>query len=153
MSKIEIIKCFVLTILIVLSLLFQLGILGLVWAAVINSFTSLYINTYFSAKEIAYSAKNQLKDISPMFLISIFMGVIVHVVGKVLPDNSLIKLFCQIIIGILVYIVVCKTAKIQELNTVYQMIQNLLKKYKLVPNKKVLLGDSEYVNGKVRRVK
>lgn len=134
---IEVVKCFVLTLLIALSLLFQLGIIGLVWAAVINSYTSLYINTYFSAREIAYSAKSQLKDIIPMFLISIFMGIVVYLVGKVLPDNHVIKLFCQITIGVIVYIVFCKLAKIQELNTIFRMIQDLLMKYRFVPYKKI----------------
>ncbi|EGQ27589.1 O-antigen repeat unit transporter [Sporosarcina newyorkensis 2681] len=132
---IEIVKCIVLTILIGLSLLLQLGIIGLVWAAVINSYTSLYINTYFSAKEIDYSAKRQLNDIFPMFLISICMGIFVHLTGNVLPDNHFIKLICQICIGVVFYIVVCKIAKVRELNMIYQISRDILKKYQPVPSK------------------
>ncbi|WP_301109833.1 lipopolysaccharide biosynthesis protein [Sporosarcina sp.] len=124
---IEVVKCVVLTILIGLSLLFQLGIMGLVWAAVINSYTSLYINTYFSAKEIDYSAKNQLKDIFPLFLISLSMGIAVYFTGNALPDNYLIKLICQISMGIVFYIVVCKIMKVRELNMIYQLIRGILK--------------------------
>ena len=150
---IEVIKCFVLTILIALSLLFQLGIIGLIWAAVINSYIALYINTYFSAREIDYSAKNQLKDILPMLLISIFMGIVVYLVGSVLPDNHFIKLICQISIGAVVYIVACKAVKIQELDTIYRIVQDLLKKYKLVPFNKKRLDNSKYINKEIERIK
>ena len=37
--------------------------MGLIWAAVLSSFIDLFINSYFSAREIAYSTKEQLKDI------------------------------------------------------------------------------------------
>lgn len=134
---IEIVKCVVLTILIALSLLFKLGILGLVWAAVINSYISLYINTYFSAREIAYSAKSQLKDISPMFVISIGMGIGVYFIGKVVPDNDFIKLGTQISTGILLYVGISKLSGIAELNTLVQLSRDLLKKFRMPPFKKV----------------
>ena len=66
---IEVIKKAVLTILIILALIFKLGIMGLIGAAVVNSYISLFINTYFSAREIAYSAKEQMKDLLPVFVL------------------------------------------------------------------------------------
>lgn len=128
---IEIIKKAVLTILLILSLLFDFGIFGLIIAAVLNSYISLFINTYFSAKEIAYSAKNQLSDILPILIISIIMGIFVYLVGVILPSNHLIKIFCQIIIGFMVYIAASKIAKIKEFYIAYNMILSLIMRHKL----------------------
>jgi len=136
---IEIIKCFILTILIGLSLLFELGIIGLVVAAVLNSYISLFINIYFSSREIAYSAFEQIKDILPVFILSIVMGIIVNLVEYILPGNQFIRMLAQISIGVVLYIVGCRLAKIQELVTIYHLLQSLYLRIKLFlfKNKKV----------------
>ncbi|WP_419957287.1 lipopolysaccharide biosynthesis protein [Psychrobacillus psychrotolerans] len=126
----EIIKKFVVTALIILSLYFNLGIIGLIGTAIISSFLSIFINTYYSAKLIDYSTKNQVKDLVPIFFISIIMGIVVHLVGYLLPDNYLIKLISQIFIGIALYILISRVLRIQELNTVYDLITPVLKKIK-----------------------
>ena len=43
------------------------------------------------------------------------MGVIVYLLGKILPSNNLMKLIIQIGIGFIIYIVGCKLARVQEL--------------------------------------
>lgn len=48
-----------------------------------------------------------------------------------LPDNNLVKLVVQIFIGVVTYIGVSKIAKIEELNTVYDLFASVLKKEKL----------------------
>lgn len=128
--RIEILKKTVLTILIVLSLVFDLGIIGLISAAVLSSYIALYINTYFSAREIDYSAKEQLKDLLPVFLLSIVMGVIVISIGSVLSVNHSMKLMIQIGIGIVIYVVGCKLARVEELSTIYRMLIVLVRQIK-----------------------
>lgn len=122
----EIIKAVAISVLITLSLIFGLGIMGLIWTAVISSFISLFINTYYSSRLIDYSAKTQLMDLAPMFIISIIMGLVVHLVGYALPYNHIIKLICQICIGIFVYIFLCKIFRIKELKNFYQLIYQLI---------------------------
>ena len=143
---IEIIKKSVLTILIVVSLLFELGIIGLIGAAVLNSYISLFINTYFSAKEISYSAKEQMKDLVPIFIISIFMGLVVFMFGKVLPLTYFWLLIVQVIIGISIYILLSKLARISELGILYQMIFEIFMKARTAMQKissRKTLGGSE----------
>ena len=122
----EIVKKVMITLLISLSLFLNLGIMGLIWTAIIDSFISLFINTYFSARLIDYSTKDQLKDLAPMFLISILMGVVVFLVGYILPDLYFIKLICQILIGILVYIIVSRIFRIKQLMDLYQLIHPII---------------------------
>ncbi|MBE1556489.1 lipopolysaccharide biosynthesis protein [Sporosarcina limicola] len=131
---IEIISKTILTILIVLSLWFELGIIGLIGAAVLSTYINLCINAYFSAREIAYTGKEQLMDLLPIYLISISMGIVVYMVGEVLPSNPYVELFCQVSIGVVIYISACKLARVQELNTVYRMIWALVMKIKSALN-------------------
>lgn len=135
--KLEIIKKAVLTLFIVLSLLFGLGIIGLIVAAVVNSFIALLINTHYSAREINYSMKDQMKDLLPIFLISVVMGAIVYSIGNVLLTNDVVKIIIQIILGLLIYITVTKFAKIQELNELFYLVLQLFKKMKMtfLPNR------------------
>jgi O-antigen/teichoic acid export membrane protein len=128
----EIIKKTVLTLLIVMSLLWGLGIVGLIGATVINSYISLFINAYYSSREIDYSAKEQLRDLMPVFLITLFMGVIVSVSGLIITENHFIKLIFQICIGLVVYVTVSKLAKVQELWIVYRLISSIFTKLKVL---------------------
>ncbi|WP_252503973.1 lipopolysaccharide biosynthesis protein [Sporosarcina sp. Marseille-Q4943] len=126
----EIIKKSILTVLIILSLLFGFGIIGLIWSSVIHSFISFLINSYFSAREIEYSSKEQIKDLLPSFLISLIMGITVFQLGTIIDENNLLQLICEITIGIAIYITISKILRIQELNTLYQMALPLFKKMK-----------------------
>lgn len=126
----EIVKKSLLTILIVLSLLFEFGIIGLIWTAIIYSFVSFSINSYFSAREIDYSSIEQIKDVLPSFIISFMMGIVVSEFGRIVGGNHLLQLVCQITIGIVVYITTSKIFKIQELDTLYHMTLPLFKKIK-----------------------
>ena len=108
-----------------------LGIKGLLWAAVFNSFISYFVNSFFSVKLLDYSTKEQIKDVMPSFIASIFMGITVYFSGLFLPTNYIIKLIAEIIIGCLSYIGISKIAKIEELNIVYDLIGLLLKKIRL----------------------
>ena len=131
----EVVKKAVLTILIVLSLLFGLGILGLIWAAIINSFVSLLINATFSAKEVDYSTREQLKDLLPVFILTIVMGLVVHKVGDLLPTGHLLVLVAQVVTGIVFYTGVSKLLKVDELNLIYQLVKPSLKNIKQLINK------------------
>jgi len=127
----EIIKKTLLTVLIALSLWMKLGIIGLICAAVLDSFIAFGINTFFSGREISYSTKEQIKDLTPIFIVSFIMGAFVYYIGQVIPASNFIIIVCQISIGIIIYVLLCKLARIKELNTVYNLLFPLLRMVKL----------------------
>ncbi|MCM3639276.1 lipopolysaccharide biosynthesis protein [Sporosarcina luteola] len=128
--QMEIIKKSLLAILIVLSLVFGFGIIGLIWTSVISSFVSFLINSYYTSREIEYSSIEQIKDLLPSFLISFMMGFVVFEVGRFMDGNDLLQLISQITIGIAIYIIISKILRVQELNTLYQMVLPVVKKVK-----------------------
>jgi len=64
----------------------------------------------------------------PIFIVSVLMGTLVYFSGTMLPDNYFIKLVVQIFVGIVTYTGINKITKIEELNTVYDLLRSLFKK-------------------------
>lgn len=127
----EIIKISIGLIAIIIVMFFRFGIIGLLWATVLNSYVAYFINSYFSAKLVDYSTKQQIKDILPIFIISILMGFIVYISGLVLPENNTIKLIVEIIVGSLSYISISKIAKIEELNTFNDLLGSIFRRIRV----------------------
>lgn len=125
--KVEIIKKVVGIILIAIVLLNKLGVVGLLVVAVINSYISYFINSFYSSYLLNYSTLEQLIDILPVWIISIFMGIIVWLSKFVLPDIEFVKLALQIIIGIFAYLTMCRLCKIKELDTVIGVFKSIFK--------------------------
>lgn len=128
--RLEIIKKVVGLSLIAIVLLLKHEIIYLLWVAVLDSYISYFINSYYSAELLSYSTIEQIKDITPTFIISMTMGITVYLSKALLPNNNLIKLIIQIIIGVVVYVVLCKIGKIGELNTMNELLRSILKNKK-----------------------
>ena len=109
-------------------LLFKMGIMGLLWAAVLNSFIAYFINSYYSAELLSYSTKEQIKDIIPIFTVSILMATLVYISGMMVSNNSFVKLVSQSFVGVIVYVGLSKIARIDELNTIYDLLGLVFKR-------------------------
>ena len=126
----EIIKTIVPTVLIFIVFWMDWGITALVATVVLDSHISLFINIYFSGREISYSVKEQIQDLLPIYAISLAMGAIVYGIGGFLPFSNLPTLLCQIGIGVVLYILISKLFKIQEFDTVLDLLVPVIKKIK-----------------------
>lgn len=124
--KLEIIKKSVLSLLILFAVLLETGIVGLIGAAIINSFISLFINMHYSGREISYSFLKQIKDLLPIFFSSIVMSLIIHFVSSYLFGIYFIDLLIEILIGIVTYIIVSKLIKVDAFNDVYKVISKFI---------------------------
>lgn len=128
--KLEIIKKVVGLTLIAVVLLLKQGIIYLIWVAVMDSYISYFINSYYSAEMLSYSTIEQIKDITPTFIASVVMGIIVYYSGLILPNNNLVKLTIQIILGAGIYACICKTLKIGEFKAMNELLRSILKNRK-----------------------
>lgn len=126
--SLEILKITIGSILIFIAIWMEIGIVGLVAVVIMNSYISLFINTYFSGREISYSVKEQLKDLVPVYLITLTMGAAVYVAGMILPESNFLRMTLQIALGISFYIIACRVFKIKELKIIVELIFPLIKK-------------------------
>ena len=104
--KLEIIKKLLGVLLIFLSIPF--GVYAVAASVVVMSILSTVINSIPNIRYIGYSLREQILDVSPYYIMSIIMSIIVYTVGNVLPFKLILcKLLLQIAIGIGVYLLQC----------------------------------------------
>jgi O-antigen/teichoic acid export membrane protein len=81
------------------------GIIGIVWGQVIVSLLTYAINSYYTGKFIDYSIFDQIKDIIPYFLYTIFMGLMVYLINFIGLSSDLILLTVQVLTGMIIYFI------------------------------------------------
>lgn len=123
--KLEVIKK-VLGISILIVMVFY-GVYAIAWGGVVESIIAAFINAYPNRKLLDYSYKEQLKDIIPSLLLSIFMGGIVYSISFLMLGNW-VTLLLQIVIGIIIYIVLAYFLKLECFSYLCNTLRELVKK-------------------------
>ena len=124
--KLEIIKKVNTTIAIFIGLPF--GIYGLLIGKVISSYIALFINTWYTAKFLDYTIKEQVLDVIKVLVLSIPMVLILTGVLLFQPVESLIMLLGYILFSILVYLITNLFFRTTIVNTLVEMVNPYLPK-------------------------
>lgn len=74
---------------------------------------AFFLNSYYTGKSLGYTSWKQLKDIAPSYGISFLIAISVYFL-KFLPISNWIILPIQIIVGAVVFFLVCETTKLEE---------------------------------------
>ena len=102
-----------------------IGIFPMLYASIITSAISYFLNSYFPGKLLGYTSWMQLKDISMSFVVTISMAAIVFFL-KYLPLSSWIILPIQITVGLLVFFILCKLTKLEEYNEMLKIVKPII---------------------------
>ena len=78
--KIEIIKKLLITISVILT--FSYGIESMIIGYIVVSYVSFFINTYYAKQFINYGAIDQIKDLIPIFMLSLVMATCIYVIDN-----------------------------------------------------------------------
>ena len=125
--KLEIIKKVIAFTLLFITI--NISVEAIACSVLITTFTSQIINSWPNRKLLNYRYLEQLKDILPNLLLSLFMGVCVYLVSFLgLPD--IITLVLQISLGVIIYIICSKIFKIDSFSFVCEIIKSYLHKEK-----------------------
>lgn len=127
--KIEIIKKVTESIILVISIPF--GIYAIVWAAIICSIISSFINAYPNIKLIDYSLQEQSKDIFPSLLLSFVMGTVVYTI-QWFELSEMLTIVCQVIVGIILYFGLAKIFKLECFTYLVLTLKERFKRNKLL---------------------
>lgn len=120
------------TISISLTLVATFVLKNVMWVVIFYLFhtlCSLMCFMYFSNKYIGYKFKEQLKDIIPSIIISIFMCIVIRVL-YLLDINNIALLIIQVISGGLVYLSTAKILKFDQLNQILHVFKYVSKSKK-----------------------
>lgn len=122
--RLEIIKKSILTIFIVLAIVFETGVIGLIGAAIANSYISLFINMYYSGREVTYTYAKQLTDLLPAFLSAVMMSGIIFLTNNFMSGIYFVDLLLQILLGISIYLFLSWLFRIEEFSEIWYILKN-----------------------------
>jgi O-antigen/teichoic acid export membrane protein len=110
--KLEVIKKIIAIPTIVTGVFF--GIKLMIVGMMVNTLIAYYLNSYWSGVKIGYSFKQQVKDILPSFFLALSMGVLVYLLGELLPFSYPVNLIIQIVFGGLFILVISEVTKFRD---------------------------------------
>jgi len=122
--KLEIIKKAITIVVIIISIKF--GILGLIYGNVFTSLFAFFINTHFSGKFINFSTFEQIKNITPIILLSIVTGLLVMVLytfTERLLQYDFLNIIINGIIGMIFYVIISYLFKVNSLIEIINIIK------------------------------
>ena len=120
--KLEIVKKVIGLLIIAVSIPF--GIYVLAWGAVLSGIISSFINAYPNKKLLNYSYLEQIKDVLPMLLLSLVMGVFVYLI-IFLNFNMYIEIILQVGLGVIVYLLLALLFKLESLKYLVDTVKAL----------------------------
>lgn len=107
---------------IVLCITVPMGIIAMCYGSLISSIICLVWNTHYTKKLIGYGFFAQMKDLLPIILHALVMGLIVVIVEHFMPTLWL-KLIVGVLTGILYYIAGAYVMKFPEMNELLSILK------------------------------
>ncbi|MEG0449822.1 MAG: lipopolysaccharide biosynthesis protein [Lysinibacillus sp.] len=115
--------------LIILGITISFGVYMMVLGLFIGGLLSTFINAYPNLKLLNYSIQEQWKDIMPSFLLSVVMGIVVYNI-KWIGKSEIETMSVQIFVGIVVYVGLAKTFKLECLTYLLLTLKDMLRRKK-----------------------
>jgi len=104
---------------------FFYGLYAIIWCIVINSFVTLLVNMYCANKVVSFSIMDQLKNITPVFLISIAMYFFIIFLQTYCENLSpFIELSILSLSGFIFFIICSYLFKVPSLFFILDIIKN-----------------------------
>ena len=122
--KLEVFKK--LLIIITLIITIPLGIMAMLYGQIVISIIAFFINAHYTGKFINYSALQQLKDVFPIVLLSVIVGLFIYAIDNYGLDNNLdlIRIMVGGVVGFSIYIFAAYKLKFES----YQELSKLILK-------------------------
>lgn len=122
--RFSVIKTLVLFVFIAVGSVF--GIKGLLYGCVIGSWFDYFINAWLVTRFTHYKILHQLKDIFPIFIISIVVGIATWFFGNYLINNNFVEMILQVFIYIIIYLGLSYFLKIDICVSLFKMAKKYI---------------------------
>lgn len=105
------------------------GVMPMLYVNIFTGFLCYLVNSYFSGKILGYSSWMQIKDIAPSYGVALIISISVFFL-KYLPLTNWIILPLQLIIGTVVFFLICEKSQMQEYIEIKAIIISYIKRFK-----------------------
>lgn len=106
----------------ILVITLPLGLVYFCLGNIVSSMIALIINTYYTGKLIQVGYFKQMKDLLPIFGLSLFMWLCIHGINYFIP-NMLLQIFVGGLLGFIIYIGGAMLFRFDELKDVKYLLQ------------------------------
>ena len=103
------------------------GIIPMLYANLIVGVIAYFLNSYYTGKRLDYSSWMQIKDVAPSYGIATTVALSVYFF-KYLPISNWIILPIQLIVGVVVFFIICKFTNIEEYRDFKELLNPFLNK-------------------------
>ena len=107
---------------IILCITIPMGLVAMCVGGFFSSMIALIINTYYTGKLIGVGFIRQMCDLTPTFLLSVSMGIVVYFIINILDIHPIVQLGLGIAIGILYYFFLALLFKFPEFKELLQLM-------------------------------
>lgn len=104
------------------------GILPMLYVNLVTAVLGYLINSHFSGRFLGYSSWMQLKDVAPSYGVACAVALSVYFL-KYLPLSNWVILPMQLVLGTVVFFVVCKATRIEEYDEMKEIITPYIKMF------------------------
>lgn len=119
--KLEIIKKIMGISLLLISMNF--GVMAIAQSMIVSTILSSFINAYPNSKILKYSYIDQIKDMMPSILLSLFMSIVIYPISVII-NNSLLLIIVQVLIGGMIYVLLSRIFKLESFMYIINMIKS-----------------------------
>lgn len=113
---------------VILLVAMRFGVMAMAYSLLLSSVFSQIINSWPNRKLLNYAYLEQLKDILPSILLSVFMGCCVYLVN-LLGLPSVVTLMIQVPLGAVIYIGLSAVLHLESFEYLIDMIRSALEKF------------------------
>lgn len=95
--------------------------------SIVVGIISFFLNSYYTGKNLGYSSWMQLKDVAPSYGVAMGIALAVYFL-KYLPLSYWIILPMQLMLGLIVFFVICEWVKLSEYEEVKSIVISFLQR-------------------------
>lgn len=106
----------------ILSITLPMGLVPFCYGGIFSSMVALIINTYYTGKLIHIGYIKQMKDLLPIFSLSMFVWIVIHI-SNYFISNYIVQLIVGGSVGLIVYLGFAFLFKFDELNDVKYLLK------------------------------
>lgn len=99
------------------------GVMAIALSMIVATILNSFINAYPNSKILKYSYMDQIRDMMPSILLSLFMSVVIYPISFII-SNSLLLIIVQIFVGAIIYILFSRIFKFESFMYIINMIKN-----------------------------
>lgn len=110
------------------------GIMGIAVSMLLSTLVYIVVNTLQNKRDLNYGFWEQIKDITPSVILAAFMLVVVYPV-QLLGLNNVLTIICQSVIGIILYVGISASMKMEEFTYIFGIVKTMCKYSKSAPKR------------------